>query len=269
MMDTGFAAGLIRERANPPSSQQSGGLYGRQIWAFDVWREGAHQPIIPLALWDAYKDRRMKQAGMAPRLRRPVHALSGLLRCGDCEAAMVVAYAGRKKTLSWTCHRSRDKRIHAPNYLTNERAEEAVLEWVVKNAAPASGVTDEARRLEIGRQARGEADRYEAEIDRLLARRSRLTDLYMDEVLTRAELLEKRDEIDEALRVAEEGRDAARAREQVSGLSVVRQFGVLADEWDRFTPADKREALGRVVKCIKIHPGEYCPGKVQPVPIWD
>jgi hypothetical protein len=42
------------------------------------------------------------------------------------------------------------------------------------------------------------------------------------------------------------------------------------DEWDRFTPADHREALSRVLRHIVVMPGPFVPGeRVVPVPAWE
>lgn len=59
-MDTGFATGLIRERSEPPSP----GTNKRTIAEFDIWREGAHNPIISRELWHAYRG---EAPGQRPR----------------------------------------------------------------------------------------------------------------------------------------------------------------------------------------------------------
>lgn len=271
MMDTGFAAGLIRERSKPPGASESDGSKGRSIGVFDVWREGAHEPIIPVDLWEQYRARRMAQASMAPRLRTAAHALSGLMVCGhvECGGPMVSVYSGKYRKHSWTCYRARDRKLHPFNSISNQRALNAVRAWLAENAAGGEDVTERARRLEVASQARGEADRYEAEARRLTRKRSRLADLYTDGDIEREDYLTQKSEIEAALTVAQEGHKAALARERAAGVYQAREFGALLDEWDRFTAPDHREALSKVLARIVIMPGPYGPGKVVPVPAWD
>lgn len=62
------------------------------------------------------------------------------------------------------------------------------------------------------------------------------------------------------------GRDL---RESLIYLAQVEDGLPLLDEWDRFTPADHREALSRILRHIVVMPGPYVPGqKVVPVPAW-
>jgi DNA invertase Pin-like site-specific DNA recombinase len=270
MMDTGFAAGLIRERSKPNEPGHNG-TTGRSIWVFDVWRKGAHEAVISEELWEKYKAKREAQADMAPRLRTATHAMSGLLKCGygDCGGPMVTQYSGKQKRHTWVCYRARDRKHHPFSSISNKRVLADVKAWLAANAEGGEDVTERARRLEVASRARNEAEMVEKEVDRLTRKRKRLVDLYTDEAVEREDYLEQKAEMDEALVAAQDAHKAALARERAAGVQVARAFGALLEEWDRFSPADHREALSRVLKHVKVMPGPYEPGKVVPVPAWE
>ncbi|WP_433789746.1 recombinase family protein [Actinoplanes sp. CA-252034] len=264
MLDTGFAAGWIRERSDTAAA----GKY--TIAHFDVWRRGAHEPIISLELFERYRERRAAQAKMAPRLRTASHALSGLMFCGypDCGGAMVSTKSGRGRVLNWTCNRAEVSKAHAPNNVSDLRAMRFILGWIERHVQRGESVTEEARRLEAGRRATDDVEALEADINRLMRKRARLADSWTDELIDREDYVRQRAEIAAALAAAEAGKRLAEKRVAASGITYVRQFGALLDEWDRFTAHDKREALAAVFRRMVVHPGPFGPGKVELVPLW-
>jgi recombinase-like zinc beta ribbon protein len=80
------------------------------ISAFDVWRPGKHEPMISADLWQTFKCKRLASAGMPARHRIAVHALSGLLVCGQCGGSMVAHHRGGMRSHRWICFRARDSR---------------------------------------------------------------------------------------------------------------------------------------------------------------
>ncbi|GAA4263918.1 recombinase family protein [Dactylosporangium darangshiense] len=265
-MDTGFAAGLIRERSD--SAKKRGKT--RAIWAFDAWREGKHRPIISIELWEAYVARRKAQAEMPPRVRTAPLALSGLLVCGDpsCGKPMQAHYGGRRNYLRWVCNTARDEKTHPSNIISNPRAMGLIMGWLAKNAEGSLDVTGEARRIEAGRRAKGEAEAYAATIAALTVKRGRLADLYTDGDIGREDYREQKVRIEAELDRAVTGRAAALARERASG-GFVREFRTLAEEWSRLAPADQREALLQVVKRIVVEPGLFSPEKLRFEVVWE
>ncbi|MFG2056054.1 recombinase family protein [Micromonospora sp. NPDC048930] len=271
MMDTGFAAGLIRERTEPPTSSDTGGSNGRSIWCFDVWREGKHEPIIERETWDAYKKRRDEQATMAPRLRTAVHSLSGLMTCAweGCGGPMVSVYSGRNKKHSWTCYRARDRKEHPFNSVSNARAEADVLAWLDREAEGGEDIEERRERLRAGREAVADATELEREIRKLKAKVSRYQEMYAEGDLDKADYQRRRDVLKKEIEAAEEKRDSAVSRSEAAGAYAQQKFGVLRDVWHEYTPAERREALLTLVTTIKVMPGPYEPGKkVVPVPKW-
>jgi DNA invertase Pin-like site-specific DNA recombinase len=271
MMDTGFAAGLIRERTNPPTSSEAGGSNGRSIWCFDVWREGKHEPIIDRETWDAYKKRRDEQALMAPRLRTTVHTLSGLMTCGweGCGGPMVSVYSGRHKRHSWTCYRARDRKEHPFNSVSNARAEADVLAWLDREAEGGDDVEGRKARLEAGRDAVADATALDREVRKLKAKLSRYQEMYAEGDLDKEGYHRRRDGLKQEIEVAESNRDAALARSEAADAYAQQRFIALREEWPEFTPGERREMLLHMVSSITVMPGPYEPGKkVIPVPKW-
>jgi len=271
VMDTGFAAGLIREKSDIPGQDRGTKPKSHTITAFDQWRDGRHPAIISRELWEAYKGKRSETAGKAPRHRVAAHALSGLLKCGEpgCGATMLVHHRTNRSSFRWACPRARASKAHPYNSVGNTRAVRDVLAWVTRTAEGGQDVTEQARRFARAQEASGLAKRYQAEIDRLVAKRSRLADAYTDGLVEKEDYENQRRGIAEALAVATGGLAVAKAREAAAGVEVIRAFGPLRDEWDRLTPHGQREALASVVSRIVIHPGPYSPSKVECIPAWE
>ncbi|MFF5085319.1 recombinase family protein [Actinoplanes sp. NPDC000266] len=280
MLDTGFGAGLIREHSKPVSWDHPKRDTKRSITSYDVWRQGDHQPVIPLTLWDKYKKKRMILAAMPPRARVAVHALSGAMKCGwpECGGSMVVQWgpplkrsAGR--ALNWGCNTARKKRTHAPNYISDPLAQSAILAWLTANAQKTVDVTEEARRLELARRIEGEVEAAKAEVRRLKAKRSRLSDGYTDGDIEREDYRRQKAEIALDLDRAEGALSDAEERQQLNGPDQTRAFGVLADEWHRLDNAAKRDALLSVVHHFVVMPKAPAyvrmqPDRVVPVERW-
>jgi site-specific DNA recombinase len=156
MMDTGFAAGLIRERSPELLTQikareEAAGkkLVRNSLKAFDVWRPGAQPALIPKALWEKYKAQRLELADIPPRSRVPVHALSRLLFCGICSRRLTTKYAGTKRQHQWQCPSKDTYHPGTPVSISNDAALKIIRAWVLKNVDPSteeSGSVDEIAR---------------------------------------------------------------------------------------------------------------------------
>lgn len=78
ILDSGFGAGLlVNHDANSAPGTEDGGFL-----------PGAHEPVIDVKLWDAY--RAARESKRPPRrLPREIARLDGLLRCGSCGRKLV------------------------------------------------------------------------------------------------------------------------------------------------------------------------------------
>lgn len=272
MLDTGFAAGLIREQSEQPNDGSKNASRGN-IAAYDVWREGKHEAIISFQLWEAYKAKRLASALTAPRHRTAVHALSELLRCGECKYVMVTSYSSAAKggVHYWTCYQARDNKRHPSNRITNARAVADVLAWVERMAIGGENVTEDAAKAEAGRAATSDVLRYAAEEASLIRQRKRLVDAYTepDSVMDADDYRTRGAELKAKLLAVQAGLAAAKERENAAGMDVVRTFGTIRDEWPKWSEHAKREALATVIRRIDILMGPYGPGKLVPVPAWE
>ncbi|KMM36945.1 recombinase family protein [Guptibacillus hwajinpoensis] len=72
--------------------------------------EEAHDPIIDKKTWDAVQNR-MKERQIAPRAKSSPHLLGGLLKCGKCEASMIIGWSGSKNNRYrvYRCSTSKNK----------------------------------------------------------------------------------------------------------------------------------------------------------------
>ncbi|MDP9792632.1 DNA invertase Pin-like site-specific DNA recombinase [Catenuloplanes nepalensis] len=280
MLDTGFAAGLLREKQNTKRS----GRGNLAIQSWDSWRIGSHQPIIPMSLWDGYVARRLQQAAMPPRSRVAVYSLSALLRCGweNCNSPMTIRHSNQTRRLpdgtservkyrNWACRAAWERKSHAPNYISHTRAEAQVLAWLVKQASPNGEITREARRAAAARQVQGEAESLDAELARLKVKRARLVDLYTDSAIDRSDYDRARHDVESLMSELSTRLATAHERRKSTGPELVRDFGSLIDEWPRLAPHNRREALSTVVSRFIVLPRGLTEAdeRVQPVPLWE
>ncbi|MEV4417295.1 recombinase family protein [Catellatospora sp. NPDC049609] len=266
MLDTGFAAGLIRERT------KAGKNGPRAMKHFDKWRTGAHDPVISMELWEVYKKQRLEAGERAPRLRRATYAFSGLMICGyaECGRRMVSMPSGSGAQYSrWACKAAYETGVHPPNGISNIRANRDLLRWLDDQAEGGRDVDVNAERFARAREISGEVARYEAEKARLIAKRKRLVAMRTDDEIDEEDYREQRAEILAQLTTTLDGLAIAKARDAAGGTAALRRFGKLRDEWSRLSAHGRNRALAAVVRQIIIKPGPYGPDTMQVVPAWD
>lgn len=276
MMDTGFAAGLIRERSAP------NGEPANSIKSYDIWRKGTHEPIIEPEAWTEYYSRRVGSASLPSRSKKAAHGLSALLFCSVCRRRLSIKHGGadRPRTQQWQCpwHKSfhPDKKAVTVN---NRLALEAVREWVRRE------FKDE---LPVGRFETEAMERISREKDQ----RSR------EQNAIRAEIRERERKIKNLVLQAEDEENVAAARrlnarvaeldKEVEELSaqltpdsvkkvVQKDYEALRklDEvWDELPPDVLRDFLGKLVSRIEVYPRTStstrtsAEDRVRPVGVW-
>lgn len=275
VMDTGFAAGLIRGRSKPRKASQGG---ARTIKEYDLWHKGAHEPIIDMDTWERYKAKREASALQAPRLRVAAHALSGLLYCDLCatleedprETRLVSVYSGKYKKHQWVCPRARDLRTHRFTGVSNANAMEAVLTWVSGQVGEYD-VTEEAQRLATAEAASVSVAALEGEMARLVKKRKNVANQLTDEKIEQEDADEQLAQIKADLANVEASLAAARALQVSSGGDRIRAFTTLREEWGRFQPHDHREALAALVRKIMVVPSPDKGGRatLKPIEVWE
>lgn len=250
MLDSGFVAGLL-SRVDFDERPVEVGMADR------AWDKGAHEAIIDGPTWSAYRRARVARGSLAPRVTTPVHALSGLLVCGDCEGPMVRrkdTYKGRP-VVRFRCSRRRQSGDVASVNVTYEQVITAVLAFLERSAADVEQSVKQAaevRILTLRASTDAEiASREVVELDRQLARLARIM-LAADESLeasykiTQAELQRDRKAASERLALAE-------AASQVVPPAATEAADLLR-EWNTLAVDRRRTMLKRLVREVWVMP---------------
>lgn len=279
MLDTGFAAGLIRERSKPAMQKKRGNHIGN----YDIWRTGAHEPIISEELWQAYRAKREERAAMPPRLREPTHALSGLMFCGICGRRICTKYMGVTSIHSWVCpHRS----AYHPELsisITNRIALGVVRDWVRTivaedtNESRSAEVTAKAEAIEAEQsQTKTDVDECLARLARVAAKMRRLKDAFIEEGEDDADFRRRKQVLlaeERAVRA-----DLVRARltatEDQGRQASIAAFVALDKEWDSYPKATLHALLAEVVGMVRVFPRTSprrvdSASRVEVVPAWE
>lgn len=265
MLDTGFAAGLIRERSVP-------GRKENRLDTYDEWRQGAHDPLIDAEQWEKYTLRRAAAAGRQGRAKGVTHTLSNLLLCGECGGNLVTRYSGVHH--NWKCgsamrNRQRGLEHHAPVSISNERLMTALRGWFLSNVEQAE-VESAVERAPQPPAARSNTDNLEAEVAGLRADLKRLSRQLMQGRVSEDIFDELKAESDQALARAEKNLAAARADDVVLVRTPVDQ-ALLAEvlhSWDVLTPLQLRMLLEPILPAVVVTSGPFSPAKVRPVAAW-
>ena len=159
VLDSGFGAGLLNTNRG--------------------YLPGAHEPVIDMATWEAYRARRAELVARPPRLRNPTYELSGLLRCGYCggRATHIPDNAGTPGARVFcSTHRTRGRTGVScqPLWVPRADVEEAVRGWLRRQLAGSEGGLDaelaRARKREASTVELAALERQVAEIDRQLVK---------------------------------------------------------------------------------------------------
>lgn len=275
LMDTGFAAGLIRERSPEKladiraKAERAGKTVSdaakSTLADFDVWRDGAHARVIDLETWNAYRARRLENARKAPGERVNKYAFTGLLVCDLCDGKMVSQASVKHNKHNWRCRTVLDNRSCKGVTVSNRKVEAAVLAWVESEAEGLESVTDDAERLAAGRAARDEVESLNREIARVERRLENLKDMREYGELTRDEFLTRRAAVDaDAERLTGLLR-AAERRATAGGADLLPVFRGIRDAWRDATGAERRMMLAPVLSAVRVAPGAL----VTLVPAWE
>lgn len=140
MMDTGFAAGLLRERSPELIREQEAKKIRvrNSLSSFDVWRGGGHPAVIDERTWTKYKAKRLSRGGLPPKSRVGVHGLSALVVCERCGRRMVTKYSGRDRTHQWVCSWAKSLHPEVSVSISNSNALRVVGNWIELNKKPRS-----------------------------------------------------------------------------------------------------------------------------------
>ncbi len=263
MLDTGFGAGLIRERSPKllekfkVQRDKNGTSVRNNLRTFDVWRAGAQPALITEAEWKTYVARRLAQSELPTRLRKPAHALSGMMFCKLCARRMTARYGGRARTLGWECSWKNTFHPGVHVSMSNSNALAISRQWVLSHAGQPDEPVDVTALREFsageGIAARS-ASTVQAEIEQDVKAHSKLV------------IMNARSMIDDeqfAVAKAEIEKNLNRLRHELALLEVVTErpdyeaFASLAETWDRVladVPGDLNPALRELIAFVIVEP---------------
>lgn len=256
IMDTGFAAGLIRKRKPDAGKSRR----------FDQWEwiQGAHEPIITPDLWQAFYDKRMASAGSPRKSGKAKYSVSGLLKCGKCLRLMT---AGKKANgaILFRCVGMNTKECSGVSVMLTT-IEEAVMDWLEAKAQTLDTIEGLAQAEAASRSRDVEIKDLKRKIELLDVKLSRLLDLYEDGGLDKAEYNRRK-----ADREAERSKLRLKLyeleEEQKRSVVIPAEFyASLRQTWPEISHDRKRQMLKQVLDHAVVHPRGYVGPRVEFVP---
>ncbi len=255
VMETGFAAGLIRYRKP--------GAKGRR---FDVWEwfPGAHDPLIEPDLWEEFRKKRMKSLGRNWASSKAKYSLSGLLRCWKCLGIMT-ATKDQRKQVRFRCAAISTKECSGVSILLKV-AEEHVLDWLELKAQKLDTVDERARAKSIREKKVSEIDQLKTKISDIDTRLGRLLDLYEDGGIDKDEYHRRKAEREAERSEAAQRLSELEPKQETRKVPPPEFYTDLRDAWSRLSDDRKREYLKQVIDYAIIHEGSYEGNRFEVVP---
>lgn len=256
-LDSGFGAGLIVDKRGATSTTSNPNL-----WEFSP---GAHQPVISMEEWEAYKRRRADRR--PAREKAATSRLSGLVYCGACRRKMVLHYS--KKNADGTVdpnfrcqlvggYFQSTQKCPAPTVIRKAALEDVVLDWLGENFEGEEAHATAQARESRASQARADVEAIEADITRLQKRLSRLTDMLLDEddPDARETFRDKQREMRQEMNDLKAQRDALQVEATISDIPTRDAFGALTAAWRTSQEAMLNEALRQVIGRVEVVRGD-------------
>ncbi len=259
LMDTGFAAGLIRERSTEAKKKAKAANRRMQnrLKEFDVWREGAQDAIIDRELWAKYLARRTAQADLPPRARSAAHALSALLYCRLCSRRLTTKYAGAGRTHQWQCSWAKDFHPETAVSISNTGALSAVEAWL-RDQAVASDIEDVDELAIAAMSMPSRASRTPAQVDNDIAaamsKIDRLLRLHLDDKILEESFLLQQAEILEQVQILRAERTNLVKLSATPGKPSYEAFGSLAELFRDSPSSELQPVLSAVVGMALVSP---------------
>ncbi|GAA3087322.1 recombinase family protein [Streptosporangium carneum] len=255
IMDSGFAAGLIRKRKPESKSKR-----------FDNWDwfPGAHNPLISAELWEAYKRKRLASLGRNWADPKAKYSLSGLIMCGRCFKFKCGATGTPRKAgeVMFRCQGLVTKQCKGV-YSLLHLGEAAVLAWLEERATDGGKVERLAKKAATVNREAAEIRRLEKVISETGAALDRLLDLYESGGMSKAKYLERKAKREGEQRQARITLEELREdRTEVP----VTFYKDLRNAWPSLSDDRKRQALKQVIREIILHPAGHPGGRWEVVP---
>jgi DNA invertase Pin-like site-specific DNA recombinase len=285
-MDKGFAAGWIPYHPDdctcPPKDPDSTASRG-ELCPNRIWLPGAHEPIVPEDVWEAYKEKRAKAKNTPSGNRKPAYALSGSMRCGRCGGTASAAGGAThgaggiridKPGYMFRCSAMKDNRTCDGVYILRTVAETALLdrlaEWADAIETTAATIPQQRTEGASGPRERLTAAReqHRATLADLQRQLDRQTDLLTRGIIPEDSYTRERDRLtSEQQKVTADlaALDQRTEEEEARPADFLPVIRGLLDRWE-VTPVETRRAMLRsVLRGVWAYPKSTAPdGTVRP-----
>ncbi|MFC5184415.1 recombinase family protein [Actinomadura harenae] len=276
ILDSGFAAGYLREHSKECRCKQRGRCTNV------VYRKGTHRPVIGEDLWQAYLERRAANRRPGQGSKEPKYPLSGLMRDPGCKAVLTAQHGGAPYGAGYAfrCNAYGESAQCQRPWVRRTVAEERVLgqlaEWAAEIDALALQLEPQIV-PEPKTSAKNDVASLKtqiAKLDRALVKLTTMRAMDDDESPeAEAEFRRSRDELRSRRRKREEKLQAAEAVQEPppskADFGPVIQ-GLLA-EWDVLTVDEKQRLLRSLIRVIWVHRTGHGRGslpRLEIVPVW-
>ena len=222
-----FSVGSIREIITNPVYIGKVRYNVRQNWsekrrrninANPIITDGIHEAIIDEKLWDKVQAILSSKQGKPARVHDGEFPLTGILKCPKCGAGMVISRTtnkladGTKKRIAYyacgnwknkgtaVCNSNSVRADKANEYVFNKLSELLTNEKMVKSIV--RNVNNErARKVN---PAKKDLVKIDNELEKLDKKRAKLFEAYEDEIITKEEFRERKDELTKRVKALEE-----------------------------------------------------------------
>ncbi|WP_160669681.1 recombinase family protein [Clostridium sp. C8-1-8] len=190
----------------------------KNINANPIVVDGIHEPIIDINTWDKVQAIMQSKKGKPSRIYDGEYPLTGILKCPKCGAGMVImrtinklADGSKKRIAYYACGNWKNKgtAVCNSNSIRVEKANEFVFnrlsELLTNEKMIKSIVTNinKERSSKIN-PAKREIEKIDKELEKLDKKKKKIFEAYEDELITKDEFLERREELNNRAKKLEE-----------------------------------------------------------------
>lgn len=231
-----------------------------------IWEDG-HGPYITMEQFDEMKNLSTKRAGgQAEYFHEATYLLSGLLICGECNKKLRLGTRRYKAQDSEHVYLTYLHRPYSPECKVRHKVPE-VDTYVISELMKMAGNADYIKELmennkkpELILPSKHDFAEIYTKREKLLNRKSKILDLFMDEDWTKEELLEKKKEIDNDLQALVNREDELNKLVKVSegkevnietlaeSLRMVRSIGT-----GELSPKEENSILKKIASSVIIN----------------
>lgn len=186
-----------------------------------IIEEGIHEAIIDKKTWEKVQYLISQKQGKASRLYDGEYPLTGILRCPECGAGMVISRTtntlkdgSKRRIVYYACGEWKNKGTAAchSNMIRVEKANHEVYKQLEKLFTDERFLREAVKRvnkniLKQSDEAESSIEKYDRELKKLQARKDKIFEAYEENLITSEELLERKETINQEIQQIQENRE--------------------------------------------------------------